>query len=303
MRCCSALGRRPEMGVAAVRIAPPSAVLLKLRKEMDLFANLRPAVVFDALADASALKRELVLGLDIMIVRELTGGIYFGTPRGVETLPDGTRRGINTEVYTEAEIERVLRAGFELAESGNDGSARSTRRMSWNPAGCGARSPSGCTPTTRRSSSASCMPTIAPMQLVRNPQAIRRDRHQQSVRRHSVGLRGDGCRLARHAAPPRRSALRTRAAGARRSTSRCMAAPPTSLGKNLRQPAGLNPLLRDDAAAIRSTWQTKPAWSRTPCVARLPPGCAPPTSSHSNTARVSTRMMGDTILRELEKTT
>jgi 3-isopropylmalate dehydrogenase len=93
----------------------PERGLLRLRKEMDLFANLRPAVVFEALADASALKRDLVAGLDIMIVRELTGGIYFGEPRGVETLPDGTRRGINTEVYTEAEIERVVRAGFDLA--------------------------------------------------------------------------------------------------------------------------------------------------------------------------------------------
>jgi 3-isopropylmalate dehydrogenase len=93
----------------------PERGLLRLRKEMDLFANLRPAVVFEALADASALKRELVAGLDLMIVRELTGGIYFGEPRGVETMPDGTRRGINTEVYTEPEIERVLRAGFELA--------------------------------------------------------------------------------------------------------------------------------------------------------------------------------------------
>src|SRR3954471_19940481 len=94
----------------------PERGLLKLRKEMDLFANLRPAVVFDALADASALKPELVAGLDLMIVRELTGGIYFGEPRGVETLPDGSKRGINTEVYTEAEIERVVRAGFELAQ-------------------------------------------------------------------------------------------------------------------------------------------------------------------------------------------
>src|ERR1051326_6881886 len=93
----------------------PERGLLKLRKEMDLFANLRPAMVFEALADASSLKRELVAGLDLMIVRELTGGIYFGDPRGIETLPDGSRRGINTEVYTEAEIERVVRAGFELA--------------------------------------------------------------------------------------------------------------------------------------------------------------------------------------------
>jgi 3-isopropylmalate dehydrogenase len=93
----------------------PERGLLKLRKEMDLFANLRPAMVFEALADASTLKRELVAGLDLMIVRELTGGIYFGEPRGIETLPDGTRRGINTEVYSEAEIERVVCAGFELA--------------------------------------------------------------------------------------------------------------------------------------------------------------------------------------------
>ena len=93
----------------------PERGLLKLRKEMDLFANLRPAQVFEALADASSLKRELVAGLDLLIVRELTGGIYFGDPRGIETLPNGTRRGVNTEVYTEAEIERVTRAAFELA--------------------------------------------------------------------------------------------------------------------------------------------------------------------------------------------
>jgi 3-isopropylmalate dehydrogenase len=97
----------------------PERGILRLRKEMDLFANLRPAVVFDALADASSLKRELVSGLDLMIVRELTGGIYFGEPRGVETLADGSRRGINTEVYTEAEIERVARVAFDLARRRN----------------------------------------------------------------------------------------------------------------------------------------------------------------------------------------
>src|SRR5215472_16744184 len=81
----------------------PERGILRLRKEMDLFANLRPAVVFDALADASSLKREIVEGLDLMIIRELTGGIYFGAPRGVKTLPNGSRRGVNTEVYTEPE--------------------------------------------------------------------------------------------------------------------------------------------------------------------------------------------------------
>lgn len=93
----------------------PERGLLRLRKEMDLFANLRPAVCFPALADASSLKRELVEGLDIMIVRELTGGVYFGTPRGIETLPDGQRRGINTQVYTTNEIRRVASVAFELA--------------------------------------------------------------------------------------------------------------------------------------------------------------------------------------------
>jgi 3-isopropylmalate dehydrogenase len=93
----------------------PERGILRLRKEMDLFANLRPAVVFEALADASSLKPELVTGLDLMIVRELTGGIYFGEPRGVERLPDGSRRGVNTEVYTEAEIERVVRVACDLA--------------------------------------------------------------------------------------------------------------------------------------------------------------------------------------------
>ena len=93
----------------------PEAGLLKLRKELELFANLRPAKVYDALVDASTLKASVVKGLDIMIVRELTGGVYFGEPRGIETLPDGQRRGINTQVYTTNEIIRVSRVAFELA--------------------------------------------------------------------------------------------------------------------------------------------------------------------------------------------
>src|SRR6185295_552338 len=93
----------------------PERALLRLRKDMALFANLRPALVFDALADASSLKPDLVRGLDLMIVRELTGGVYFGSPRGIETLPDGTRRGVNTQVYTTPEIIRVARVAFELA--------------------------------------------------------------------------------------------------------------------------------------------------------------------------------------------
>jgi len=93
----------------------PEAALLRLRKEMAVFANLRPAICFEALADASTLKREVIAGLDIMIIRELTGGVYFGEPRGIETLPDGQRRGVDTQVYTTSEIERVSRVAFELA--------------------------------------------------------------------------------------------------------------------------------------------------------------------------------------------
>jgi 3-isopropylmalate dehydrogenase len=92
----------------------PERGLLRLRKEMDLFANLRPAQCFDALADFSSLKKELVTGLDIMIVRELTSGVYFGEPRGIH-IEDNMRVGINTQRYTEAEIERGARAAFEMA--------------------------------------------------------------------------------------------------------------------------------------------------------------------------------------------
>ena len=95
----------------------PEIAILTLRRELGLFANLRPATVLDPLIDASTLKPDVVRGLDIMIVRESTGGIYFGEPRGVETLADGQQRGINTEVYTTSEIERVARVGFDLART------------------------------------------------------------------------------------------------------------------------------------------------------------------------------------------
>ncbi len=95
--------RRPEQG------------LLDLRKKLGLFANLRPALCFDALKDASSLKPDVVSGLDILIVRELIGGIYFGEPAGIEDLGGGQRRGVNTQVYTTEEIHRVARVAFDLA--------------------------------------------------------------------------------------------------------------------------------------------------------------------------------------------
>ena len=94
----------------------PEQGLLKLRSNLQLFANLRPAISFDPLIHASSLKSEIIKGLDILIVRELTGGIYFGEPRGIEDLGNGKRRGINTQVYTTDEIIRVAKVAFELAK-------------------------------------------------------------------------------------------------------------------------------------------------------------------------------------------
>jgi 3-isopropylmalate dehydrogenase len=99
----------------APRALRPEAGLLALRAGLGVFANLRPALCFAPLAGASTLKAEIVRGLDIMIVRELTGGVYFGQPRGIETLANGERRGVDTQVYTTHEIERVGRVAFGLA--------------------------------------------------------------------------------------------------------------------------------------------------------------------------------------------
>ncbi len=95
----------------------PEAGLLRLRKDLDLFANLRPAICYEPLADASSLKRELVEGLDILILRELTGGVYFGEPKEIIDLGNGQRRAIDTQVYETFEVERIARVGFELARA------------------------------------------------------------------------------------------------------------------------------------------------------------------------------------------
>ena len=97
----------------------PERGLLAIRSDLGLFANLRPAILYEELASASTLKPEVVAGLDIMIVRELTGGIYFGQPRGIRVLDNGERQGYNSAVYRESEIERIARAGFETAMKRN----------------------------------------------------------------------------------------------------------------------------------------------------------------------------------------
>lgn len=93
----------------------PESGLLELRKELDTYANLRPAVVYPALVDASTLKKEIVENVDIMVVRELTGGIYFGTPRGINSLENGNQKGVNTLHYETSEIERVAKMAFDIA--------------------------------------------------------------------------------------------------------------------------------------------------------------------------------------------
>src|SRR5215212_341068 len=95
--------------------ARPEAGLLRLRKDLGLFANLRPAICYPALADASSLKRDVVEGLDIVIVRELTGGVYFGEPKEIVTLEDGSQRAVDTQIYTTREVERITRVAFDLA--------------------------------------------------------------------------------------------------------------------------------------------------------------------------------------------
>ncbi|WP_181701578.1 3-isopropylmalate dehydrogenase [Chthonobacter albigriseus] len=106
----------------------PEAGLLRLRKDLGLFANLRPAICYPALADASSLKRDVVEGLDILIVRELTGGVYFGEPKEIVTLENGQKRAVDTQLYTTSEIERIARVAFDLARTRNSRVASAEKR-------------------------------------------------------------------------------------------------------------------------------------------------------------------------------
>jgi 3-isopropylmalate dehydrogenase len=106
----------------------PEAGLLRLRKDLQLFANLRPAICYPALTDASSLKREVVEGLDLLIVRELTGGVYFGEPKEIVTLESGEKRAVDTQVYTEHEIERIARVAFDLARARKNKVASAEKR-------------------------------------------------------------------------------------------------------------------------------------------------------------------------------
>ena len=109
----------PKWDALEDRELRPEKGLLGLRSGLELFGNLRPAILYPQLADASSLKPEVVSGLDILIVRELTGGIYFGKPRGIRTLENGEREGYNTYVYNESEIRRIAKVAFESAQKRN----------------------------------------------------------------------------------------------------------------------------------------------------------------------------------------
>ena len=181
--------------------ARPEAGLLRLRKDLGLFANLRPAVCYPALAEASSLKREVVEGLDIMIVRELTGGVYFGEPKTITDLGNGQKRAVDTQVYDTYEIERIARVAFDLARKRRNKLTSMEKRnvmksgVLWNevvtPGTCAriqgraARTPIG---RFRRHESGEMA------------EAVRRHRDRQSVRRHAQRYRRDADGIARHAA-------------------------------------------------------------------------------------------------------
>src|SRR3984957_5112291 len=170
--------------------ARPEAGLLRLRKDLGLFANIRPAIVYPALAAASSLKREAVEGLDIIILRELTGGVYFGEPKTITDLGNGQKRAVDTQVYDTYEIERIARVGFELARKRRNKVTSMEKRnvmktgVLWREVVEEVH--------TREYKDVELEHMLA--------DAVRRHRHRQSVRRHAVRHCRHADRLARHAA-------------------------------------------------------------------------------------------------------
>src|SRR5882762_4609449 len=278
----------------------PERGLLRLRKEMDLFANLRPAVVFDALADASSLKRELVSGLNLMIVRELTGGIYFGEPRGVETLPDGSRRGINTEVYSEAEIERVVRVAFDLARKRRGRVCEVDKANVMESGGLWREVSLRVRDADYRDIELSFMyADNCAMQLVRNP--------KQFDVIVTSNLFGDILSDCAAMLTGSLGMLPSAALGAPDSTGRRKAlyepvhgSAPDIAGKNLANPLAC---ILSFAMMLRYSFDLADEASLVEDAVRraLAAGVRTADIMSPNTARVSTRVMGDTILRELEK--
>jgi 3-isopropylmalate dehydrogenase len=205
----------------------PEAGLLKLRKELDLFANLRPAVCYAGLAEASSLKREHIEGLDILILRELTGGTYFGEPKEIVTLENGQKRAVDTTVYTTHEIERIARVAFDLARKRRNKVHSAEKRnvmktgVLWHEVVVATHAREAKDVELQHILADACA-----MQLVRNPKqfdVIVCDNLFGDML--SDGRPADG--LDWHCPRPR-SALQTPAGSARRSTSPCTARRPTS---------------------------------------------------------------------------
>ena len=170
----------------------PEAGLLRLRKDLALFANIRPAIVYPALADSSSLKREVVEGLDIIILRELTGGVYFGEPKTITDLGNGQKRAIDTQVYDTYEIERIgargLRAGAQAAQQGHlDGKAQRHEVGRAVERGGDGAARARIQGRAARAHAGRCRRHAAGALA----EAVRRHRHRQSVRRHAVRHRGD----------------------------------------------------------------------------------------------------------------
>src|SRR6516225_8595338 len=278
----------------------PERGLLRLRKEMDLFANLRPAVVFDALVDASSLKREIVAGLDLMIVRELTGGIYFGAPRGVERLPDGMRRGINTEVYTEAEIERVVRTAFDLARKRNRRVCEVDKANVMESGGLWREVAQRVRDTDYRDVELSFMyADNCAMQLVRNP--------KQFDVIVTSNLFGDILSDCAAMLTGSLGMLPSASLGAPDATGRRKAlyepvhgSAPDIAGKDVANPLAC---ILSFAIMLRYSFEMPEEAELVEDGVRraLAAGVRTGDIAEPNTARVSTRVMGDTVLRELEK--
>jgi 3-isopropylmalate dehydrogenase len=278
----------------------PERGILQLRKEMDLFANLRPAVVFEALADASSLKRDLVAGLDLMIVRELTGGIYFGAPRGVETLPDGSRRGINTEVYSEAEIERVVRVACELARKRGGRVCEVDKANVMESGGLWREIAQRVRDTDYRDLELSFMyADNCAMQLVRNP--------KQFDVIVTSNLFGDILSDCAAMLTGSLGMLPSASLGALDSTGRRKAlyepvhgSAPDIAGKDVANPLAC---ILSFAMMLRYSFELAEEADLVEDAVRRALAAGVRTSDivQPNTARVSTRVMGDTVLRELEK--
>ena len=278
----------------------PEAGLLRLRKDLQLYANLRPAICYPALADASSLKREVVEGLDIMIVRELTGGVYFGEPKEIIDLGNGQKRGIDTQVYDTYEIERIGRVAFDLARKRGNKVTSSEKHnvmksgVLWKEVITALHKREFADVTARASARRRARHAARAL-----AQAVRRHRHRQPVRRHAVGRRGDADRLARHAAlglARRRRPEDRQAQGALRAGARLGA---RHRRQGRRQSDRDDRLVRDGAALfvrLRRTRRPAGGGDRRRAGARA---CARKDIAQAGEATVSTSEMGDAIVAAL----